>query len=441
MSQAEKVSEPSMDEILASIRKIIAEEPTGTKAPAGGAAASEPKRTSFGLANVPHQPVHAHPVQPHPVEPQPAQSPAAAVPTKSVAPAAALPAASSASVAATPASYRPIEMPRASKEDQNALNHLLLEEDLADLVDPSPLPAATASTSAPAPHGRPAAAVAVGSPMNGLPTPPAGEKPGWRFPRPAPRADAVLDRPPLAPMVPAEAIMPTPRPAAPAPVDRSDETAALARSLAARVGAPPVPGAAPAAPQSDVSLAAAKEAAIKAAARDAASKAAASALDALAAGLAVGAPVKAEATPAVAVAQPEVAAAPVVVAEIATPVLPPEPMSMPVEAANNGVPAHPSVVAEASVEAEIAEGHPASAVKAEPIAVVAPVPTPVVRVAEPAVAAEPAAASAVPMRTMEDTVAELLRPMLREWLDNNMPRIVEKAMRVEMASIVKPTGK
>ena len=31
-------------------------------------------------------------------------------------------------------------------------------------------------------------------------------------------------------------------------------------------------------------------------------------------------------------------------------------------------------------------------------------------------------------RTMEDTVAEMLRPMLREWLDANMPRIVEKAL-------------
>ncbi len=38
-----------------------------------------------------------------------------------------------------------------------------------------------------------------------------------------------------------------------------------------------------------------------------------------------------------------------------------------------------------------------------------------------------AAAQAVP-RTMEDMVAEMLRPMLREWLDSNMPRIVEKAI-------------
>ena len=39
---------------------------------------------------------------------------------------------------------------------------------------------------------------------------------------------------------------------------------------------------------------------------------------------------------------------------------------------------------------------------------------------------------------MEDTVAELLRPMLRQWLDANMPRVVEKALRVELAASVQP---
>jgi uncharacterized protein len=38
------------------------------------------------------------------------------------------------------------------------------------------------------------------------------------------------------------------------------------------------------------------------------------------------------------------------------------------------------------------------------------------------------------VRTLEDTVSELLRPLLREWLDANMPRIVEKALRVELAA-------
>lgn len=35
----------------------------------------------------------------------------------------------------------------------------------------------------------------------------------------------------------------------------------------------------------------------------------------------------------------------------------------------------------------------------------------------------------------DDTVAELLRPMLRKWLESNMPRIVEKALRKELAEL------
>ena len=35
--------------------------------------------------------------------------------------------------------------------------------------------------------------------------------------------------------------------------------------------------------------------------------------------------------------------------------------------------------------------------------------------------------------TMEDTVADLLRPMLRTWLAENMPRIVERALRREVS--------
>lgn len=48
-------------------------------------------------------------------------------------------------------------------------------------------------------------------------------------------------------------------------------------------------------------------------------------------------------------------------------------------------------------------------------------------------AARPAAAPGAQGRTLEDTVVELLRPMLRQWLDANMPRIVEKTLRAEMS--------
>ena len=43
---------------------------------------------------------------------------------------------------------------------------------------------------------------------------------------------------------------------------------------------------------------------------------------------------------------------------------------------------------------------------------------------------------------MEETVADLLRPMLRDWLDANMPRIVEQALKVELEGGAKaPAGK
>lgn len=45
---------------------------------------------------------------------------------------------------------------------------------------------------------------------------------------------------------------------------------------------------------------------------------------------------------------------------------------------------------------------------------------------------EHAAHDLAPPRTMEDTVAELLRPMLKNWLAENMPKIVERALRKEL---------
>jgi len=43
--------------------------------------------------------------------------------------------------------------------------------------------------------------------------------------------------------------------------------------------------------------------------------------------------------------------------------------------------------------------------------------------------------------TIEDTTADLLRPMLRQWLADNMPRMVEKALHIEIAESVKGTKK
>lgn len=56
----------------------------------------------------------------------------------------------------------------------------------------------------------------------------------------------------------------------------------------------------------------------------------------------------------------------------------------------------------------------------------------------PAVAAATVAAPAVAGRTMEDVVLDALRPMLKEWLDANLPSLVEAMVAKEISRI---TGK
>ncbi|WP_439541947.1 DUF2497 domain-containing protein [Hyphomicrobium sp.] len=77
---------------------------------------------------------------------------------------------------------------------------------------------------------------------------------------------------------------------------------------------------------------------------------------------------------------------------------------------------------------------PAAVAAIEPAAFeVAPPPLPAS--AAPAVVAPPASGG------MEDTTADLLRPMLRQWLADNMPRMVEKALHIEIAESVKTPKK
>ncbi len=45
------------------------------------------------------------------------------------------------------------------------------------------------------------------------------------------------------------------------------------------------------------------------------------------------------------------------------------------------------------------------------------------------------AAVGVPMVTLESIVRELLRPLLKEWLDQNLPDIVERVVRKEIARV------
>ncbi|MCC7251075.1 DUF2497 domain-containing protein [Hyphomicrobium sp.] len=44
-------------------------------------------------------------------------------------------------------------------------------------------------------------------------------------------------------------------------------------------------------------------------------------------------------------------------------------------------------------------------------------------------------------RTLEDAVADMLRPMLQQWVADNMPRIIEKALRNEVSNSVRPGHK
>jgi uncharacterized protein len=40
-------------------------------------------------------------------------------------------------------------------------------------------------------------------------------------------------------------------------------------------------------------------------------------------------------------------------------------------------------------------------------------------------------------RTLEDVVRELLRPLLKQWLDDNLPAIVETAVQAEVERIAR----
>ena len=43
-------------------------------------------------------------------------------------------------------------------------------------------------------------------------------------------------------------------------------------------------------------------------------------------------------------------------------------------------------------------------------------------------------------RTIEDVVSDLLRPLLQSWLDENLPEIVERLVRAEIARVVDKSG-
>ena len=43
-------------------------------------------------------------------------------------------------------------------------------------------------------------------------------------------------------------------------------------------------------------------------------------------------------------------------------------------------------------------------------------------------------------RTLEDLVKEMLRPMLKSWLDDNLPSLVERIVRAEIERVSRGRG-
>ncbi len=82
-----------------------------------------------------------------------------------------------------------------------------------------------------------------------------------------------------------------------------------------------------------------------------------------------------------------------------------------------------------------------------------PAPIPTEAILAPATAASPPAAVPVaaaavesaptpvaPARTLEDAVTDMIRPMLEKWVEANMPRLMEKALRGDLSKGQKPPG-
>jgi hypothetical protein len=86
------------------------------------------------------------------------------------------------------------------------------------------------------------------------------------------------------------------------------------------------------------------------------------------------------------------------------------------------------------VGAETVQRLPAQASEVATEAVQEPAPAPEHR---PTPAPDVAAAPGPAVGSIEDATADLLRPMLRQWLADNMPRMVEKALSIEVAESVR----
>lgn len=95
----------------------------------------------------------------------------------------------------------------------------------------------------------------------------------------------------------------------------------------------------------------------------------------------------------------------------------------------------------AEAEEEVAVQPMATAPVADAVAKPQPAPHMLSQMAERQVAAAfqdlNHAVRAEPRRSFDDIAAELLRPMLQDWLDNNLPTLVERLVREEIERVVR----
>lgn len=508
-SSAGKSEERSMSDILASIRKIMAQDPpaAGAVAPTNAAAGSprpEPRQPTLDMPRVLGRPTPPEPQ----AETKPAAEPAARQPSPGPAPAPAAPVAapSSASHAPSrPVSPQPAPGPQAPS--LQAEEPVSLDEFLAMAAppkssapgarlkpprddDPVTIPLVRPSTSSPAAAASPAAPAAPAPPF-GPSTPVAVAKPAGPA-APAPETDRGASTEPVLGPLPAA---PTAKSLSSATVPASAASAPKTEPLPAKDPAPPQAAAAPAPARPASSLG--DLGSVVPGRPDTTSRFPGDAPiiePQRPASATTGAPVLG---PARAVPGPlappaaSVRSGPAPIAEIPgadalrkliadvvppsahaplpTPprssddvateiVVPRAPSPKPIDTAKT--PAAADVMkapdAPASAKAPVTEPTPAPASSsaasfAAPAAASAspakpeaakPAPAPAILMPAPVVestptpAVKPAEASPLPAgRTMDETVIELLRPLLREWLDTNMPRLIEPALKAEMEAL------
>lgn len=124
----------------------------------------------------------------------------------------------------------------------------------------------------------------------------------------------------------------------------------------------------------------------------------------------------------------------------------PQPTPTPVEPpVQNMAPDFSSIISEVPERpAPFVQPQPAAAPPEAPFTMPPPPPLPSAaspHQPQPGPGTAVSTSSGAPNGSIEDATADLLRPMLRQWLADNMPRMVEKALHIEMAESIKAPKK